>query len=177
MKLSILASLAVASVLPLSAYAVDGNLNIEGSVTASTCKINAGTSPVVVDVHLPTVSTAALPSNASTAGRTGFSIALTNCSAAVTKAQTYFESGPTVNAASNNLRLSGSGAAANVELQLLNADASKIMLGNPYATQNSQQVNVTSGAATLNYFAEYYATGAAGAGTANSSVAFSMVYQ
>jgi major type 1 subunit fimbrin (pilin) len=162
---------------PGMAAASDGTVNITGLVTASTCKINTATSPVTIAVALPTVSTSALPSAGTTAGRTPFTIALSNCTAALSKAQTYFEPGPTVDTATNNLILQGAGSAANVELQLLNADSSKILLGNAIASQNTATAAITGGAATLNYFAQYYATGVAGAGTANSSVTFTMVYQ
>ncbi|MBC3931668.1 fimbrial protein [Undibacterium curvum] len=171
------ATVSMLALLPGTASAIDGTINITGKVTASTCNLNGATAPVTINVALPTVSTAALATAGSVAGRTPFTIALTNCSASMTKAQTYFEPGPTINAASNNLILQGAGVAANVELQLLNADASKILLGNPLATQNSQIGNVTSGSGTLNYFAQYIATGASGAGSANSSVTFTMIYQ
>ena len=181
-KSTIMSALAVSSAcfvaaLPGVASASDGTINITGLVTASTCKINAATSPVTITVALPTVSTSALPSAGSVAGRTPFSIALTNCSAALTKAQTYFEPGPTVDVATNNLILQGAGVATNVELQLLNSDSTKILLGNPIATQNTLAGNITAGSGNLNYFAQYVATGVAGAGTANSSVTFTMVYQ
>lgn len=171
------ATVSLFALLPGTASAIDGTIQITGKVTASTCNLNGATSPVTINVALPTVSTAALPSAGSVAGRTPFSIALTNCSASMTKAQTYFEPGPTINSATNNLILQGAGVAANVELQLLNADASKIVLGNPLATQNSQIGNVTAGTGTLSYFAQYVATGASGAGSANSSVTFTMIYQ
>ncbi|MNV81153.1 hypothetical protein D3C71_1748000 [compost metagenome] len=52
-----------------------------------------------------------------------------------------------------------------------------MLLGNPLALQNSQQVAVDTGGAALRYYAQYFATGAATAGAANSSVTFTMIYQ
>jgi len=164
--------------MPGISSAIDGTINITGMVSASTCKINGAVSPVAVAVALPTVSTAALAAAGNVAGRTPFTIALTGCTVALTKAQTYFEPGPTVDTATNNLLLQGgAGVAANVELQLLNADFTQILLGNAATSQNSLQANLVSGAANLNYYAQYVATGVSGAGTANSSVTFTMVYQ
>ena len=98
--------------------------------------------------------------------------------AATAQVQTYFEPGPTINTSSNNLSLQGgAGNAGNVELQLLNADHSQVLLGNPLGLQNTQSVAVESGGAALRYYAQYVATGAATAGAANSSVTFTMIYQ
>jgi len=44
------------------------------------------------------------------------------------------------------------------------------------AAQNSQTVSIVSGSASLSYFAEYHATGAAGPGTVSTSTLFSVVY-
>ncbi|UGA40826.1 hypothetical protein JOS77_25345 [Chromobacterium haemolyticum] len=88
-------------------------------------------------------------------------------------AVTHFEIGPTVDAATGNLK--NAGAATNVEVQLLNNTLQAINLAN---NTNSQIVPISSGTATLNYYAQYIATGgAAGAGAVNTSVQYSMTYQ
>ena len=183
MKTASIGVLALALALPMlalsgSAHAVDGTIHIEGSVIAPTCVLTNGPSPVDIRVRLPAVAVSALSAAGETAGRTPFIIRVADCDASTTQVQTFFEPGPTINTSSNNLTLDGAtGAAGNVELQLLNADYSQVLLGNPLGLQNSQQVAVDTGGAALRYYAQYVATGAATAGSANSSVTFTMIYQ
>ena len=175
----LLLSSALAAVIGLAsqaALAVDGNINITGQVTASTCKINGATNPVAVNVTLPTVSTTALLASGNVAGRTPFSIALTNCGSQ-TQATTFFEPGPTVMADGNLKNTSTTSAATGVEVQLLNSDFSQIKLNLGSGAQNSATVALAANAGTLNYYAQYYATAAATAGAVTSTVAFSMIYQ
>ena len=157
-----------------AAHAADGTINITGTINSSTCKINGANSPATIAVALPTVSTTALNSAGSVAGRTAFNIALTGCGA-LTKATTFFEPGPTV-MADGNLK-NATGSATGVEVQLLNNDFSAIALNGASGAQSSQSVTLASGAGTLNYFAQYFATAAAGAGSVSTSVQFSMIYQ
>ncbi|WP_266159225.1 fimbrial protein [Dyella silvatica] len=170
----VIAGLGVAAIAPRTASAVDGTINITGTVTASTCKINGAASPATIAVTLPTVSTTSLYASGVVAGRAPFSIALSNCGA-LTKATTFFETGPTI-MADGNLK-NATGSATGVEVQLLNSDQSVINLAGGSTAQNSLQGTLTSGAGTLNYYAQYYATAAAGAGSVNTSVQFTMQYQ
>ena len=178
MKTASIAALAIALALPASASAADGTLRFEGSVIAPTCVLTNGPTPADIRVKLPAVAVSALSAAGQTAGRTPFFIRVADCDAATAQVQTYFEPGPTINTSSNNLSLQGgAGNAGNVELQLLNADHSQVLLGNPLGLQNTQSVAVESGGAALRYYAQYVATGAATAGAANSSVTFTMIYQ
>lgn len=178
MKTASLALLALALVVPVSAHAVDGTIHIEGSVIAPTCVLTNGASPVDIRVRLPAVAVSALSAAGETAGRTPFLIRVAGCDASTTQVQTFFEPGPTINTDRNNLILDGvAGSAGNVELQLLNADFSQVLLGNPLILQNTQPVVLDAGGAVLRYYAQYAATGAATAGAANSSVTFTMIYQ
>ena len=170
---SLIAAFAVAAVAP-AAHAVDGTINITGAISSSTCKINGANSPATIAVALPTVATTSLTAAGAVAGRTGFNIALTGCGS-LTKATTFFEPGPTV-MADGNLK-NASGTATGVEVQLLNSDFSAIALNGATTAQNSQSVNLTGGNGTLNYYAQYFATAAAGAGSVSTSVQFSMIYQ
>jgi len=171
---TLVAAAGSAVLAPRTASAVDGTINISGNINASTCKINGGASPATIGVTLPTVSTTSLSASAAVAGRTPFSIALTNCGS-LTKATTFFEPGPTV-MADGNLK-NATGTATGVEVQLLNNDFSVINMAGASGAQNSAQATLTSGAGTLNYYAQYYATAAAGAGTVATSVQFTMLYQ
>jgi major type 1 subunit fimbrin (pilin) len=111
-----------------------------------------------------------------TAGTTPFAISLSNCSAGINNASTYFEAGPTIDTVTGNLR--NSGDAANVQVSLLNGNSSKISLNGAAGSQGSQAVAINNGNATLNYYAQYVANGAAaGAGSVSTSVTFSIQYQ
>jgi len=174
-KLLLTAALIAGIAAASSAAATDGTITITGNVVASTCKINGGNSPAAINVTLPTVSTTSLNAAAAVAGRTPFQIALTGCGS-LTKATTFFEPGPTV-LADGNLK-NATGSATGVEVQLLNgSDFSAIALNAASGSQNSTQATLTAGAGTLNYYAQYYATAAAGAGSVATSVQFTMLYQ
>lgn len=171
---ALIAALGFAALAPNSASAADGTINITGTVNSSTCKINGTNSPATINVALPTVSTTSLSAAGAVAGRTAFALNLTNCGS-LTKAQTFFEPGPTI-MADGNLK-NASGTATGVEVQLLNSDFSTINLAGTSTTQASQQTTLTTGAGNLNYYAQYFATAAAGAGTVSTSVQFTMLYQ
>jgi major type 1 subunit fimbrin (pilin) len=168
------ALIAAFAVAASAAHAADGTINITGTISSSTCKINGANSPATIAVTLPTVSTTALNAAGAVAGRTSFNLALSGCGS-LTKATTFFEPGPTV-LADGNLK-NASGTATGVEVQLLNNDFSAIALSGVAASQNSQTVNLAAGAGTLNYYAQYFATAAAGAGSVSTTVQFSMIYQ
>ncbi|VWD34792.1 fimbrial protein [Burkholderia lata] len=160
-----------------AAHAADGTITITGEITAQTCTISGDGGGKDFTVTLPTVSTSALSAPGSTAGRKPFRIALSNCSPNSGNASVYFEPGTTVNPQTGQL-FNATGDARNVEVGLLNKDGSNIKLGVAQAGQNSQTVPIAGGAATLDYYAQYVATGgAAGAGTVGTSVMYSVSYQ
>jgi major type 1 subunit fimbrin (pilin) len=155
------------------AYAVDGTVTITGALTASTCSINgnvAGTQ-TALNVPLPTLSTTGLDVAGDTAGATPFSIRLTACKA--TSASTFFEAGPTIDLATGNLINQAVSGAKLVQVGLLNDKFAPISL---VTNTNSQQVAIKDGAANLNYYAQYVATGVSTAGAVSTSVRFSMQY-
>ncbi len=178
MKKSLALLLFAALAAPTAANAVDGTIRFEGSVIAPTCVLTNGPTPADIRVQLPPVAVSALGAAGQIAGRTPFVIRVADCDAATAQVQTFFEPGPTVDTRSNNLTLdAGAGTAGNVQLQLLNADHSQILLGNPSDLQNSQAAAIEGGGAELRYYAQYVATAAATAGAANSSVTFTLIYQ
>lgn len=142
-------------------------------MSGNTCTINGGTPSFTVT--LPTVATSALAAASATAGRTPFSIALTDCTPTTGNVTAYFEQG--ANTSVTNHWLTNTGTAANVAVQLLTPALGVIQLGNGPATQGGPTVALSAGAATLNYYAEYRATaGAAGVGTVLTSTTYSIVY-
>ncbi|OHX14191.1 fimbrial protein [Chromobacterium sphagni] len=157
--------------LPIAAYASDGTINISGTISANTCQINgnAAGSPTVLSVVLPQVSKTALATAGQTAAPTPFTLNLTNCTGST--AQTLFELGTTVDQTTGNLINQGS--AGNVEVGLLNNNFQPINVG---PNTNSQTVSITTGTASLRYYAQYVATGVAIAGSVATSVQFSLLY-
>ncbi|WP_175685419.1 fimbrial protein [Burkholderia anthina] len=175
--LSILLATAGLAAAATSAHAADGTITITGEITGQTCTISGNSSGKDFTVTLPGVSTSALSASGSTAGRTPFTIGLSKCTPNSGSASVYFEPGTTVNAGTGQLK-NASGTATNVEVGLLNKDGSNIKLGAALGSQKSQVVPISGGTATLDYFAQYVATGgAAGAGSVDTSVMYSVVYQ
>ncbi|WP_180001881.1 MULTISPECIES: fimbrial protein [unclassified Acinetobacter] len=154
-----------------SAFAADGKITINGLVTDNTCVV---TTPQGKDltVTLPTVSKLSLASDGATAGRTPFTLGLTGCQAG--DVGTYFEPGATVDFATG--LLNNAGEATNVKVQLVGDNNLPIrVLAGPQ--ENSQFVTVNAdGSAALNYYAEYYATGAATSGDVTTSVQYTITY-
>ena len=173
MKKIILAASALA-LGSVAAHATDGTVTINGKVTDQTCKVSANSKDITVT--LPTVGVGSLATAGTTAGRTPFTINLENCKAGDVSA--FFETGGNVDAASG--RLNNTGNASNVQVQLL-SDSSVVIP----VLANAAQAPVTTKAtvakdgdsAALNYYAEYYATGAAKAGDVATSVQYTINYQ
>lgn len=149
------------------AYAVDGTVTVNGTISAATCTVT----PSATTVTLPTVSKTALAVAGATAGAVPWSVSVSACSAATIN--TYFEPGSTVNA---NGRLINSGTATNVDGEILTSTYGVVNLGAAYGTQGTSPVAVSASAATQQFFVRYYATGAATAGTFASSFTFTMIY-
>lgn len=171
MKTRILAIAAVAA-LSQAAQASDGTITFNGALQNATCTITGGGNQTVT---LPTLSTASLASAGTTAGDTLFNIAVTGCTAGLTSANAYFEAGGNIDTATG--RLKNTGAATNVQIQLLNGNGSVVNLaGSTSAAQSTVAAALTSGAGTQSFIARYYATGATTAGSVASSVTYSMVY-
>jgi major type 1 subunit fimbrin (pilin) len=175
LRLSCLLSAAISLVAPLSSYASDGTISFSGTLNASTCTVSSGTSGSFA-VPLPSVATSSVTGLGTTGGNTSFSIAITGCTGGST-ATAFFEPGAYLDASTGHLKTAtGAGAAANVELQLQNSDTSAIDLSKPSGSQNVAAATISSNQATANFIAVYYATGVTTAGTVNSSVTYSMIY-
>lgn len=175
-KLALIAALSVVGIA--NAHAADGTITINGLVTDKTCDI---VTPAGKDftVTLPTVSKQTLAAAGNVAGRTPFQIKLANCSEG--KVATYFEPGATVDFNTGRLLNQDATGAKNVNVQLLGSNNQVIPVlaaGANGAQANSQWVDVAkAGSADLNYYAEYYATGASTAGKVNTSVQYTIIYQ
>lgn len=158
------------------AAAADGTITFSGNITAQTCTISGNGGGKDFTVILPTVSASTLQTAGQTAGRTPFNIQLTGCTPSSGNVHTFFEAGPTTDPATGRL-IVAAGGATNVQIGLQNGDMTDIRAGFADTAQNSKSVGIASGSATLPYFAQYVATGAATAGAANSSVMYTIAYQ
>ncbi|MGL4205565.1 MAG: fimbrial protein [Aeromonadaceae bacterium] len=177
MRLHTLASLlALTALAPTLSQAADGSIAVTGKIVANTCTISSGTAGKHT-VTLPTVSTSTLANQNDVAGRTPVTISLTGCTPPTGKVALFFEPGAGTNMANGHLKNTAATGGSNVEVQLLNADLSPIVLNAPKATQNSQEVDLSAGAANLTYFAQYIAaTGAATAGDVTANSDFTITY-
>ncbi|MEX3933619.1 fimbrial protein [Paraburkholderia phymatum] len=181
---AVIVATGVVSLMSITAHAADGTITVNGAVSDTTCSINgvASGSPANVTTTLPTVPTGSLASAGAVAGTSNLGdikLALSGCSGAATKAVAHFENGPTVDQSSGYLTNQASASPAqNVEVRLLNAQMQPINVltgtNNEIATNGA---TISGGAAVLNYFAQYYATGKAQAGSVNTTVQYTMQYQ
>ncbi|QFS37619.1 fimbrial protein [Burkholderia cepacia] len=154
-----------------------GVLTINGELTAQSCTVSGNGQGTNFTVTLPKTSTANLAAAGSVAGSTGFNIALTDCTPNSGKVHTFWQ--PGVNTLSNG-SLKNNGTAKNVEVQLQDFNGSGpgvIDASKADGAQNSRSVSIDSGAAHLQYAAQYIsAEGGAAAGTVTTSVTYSMAY-
>ena len=96
-------AIAVAAAMPAVSQAADGTITFTGQITSQTCTISGNGAGKNLTVTLPTVSTSALATAGTTAGRTPFNIALSNCTPNSGNVSTYFEPGATVDTATGQL--------------------------------------------------------------------------
>ena len=167
-----------ASFISFNAFAASQNtIRFQGEVNAQTCNVNvndATGSPIIL---LPTVSTAALSSAKSTAGKTPFTINLTGCVAPTSGSTQAI----TINLVGNNISSTGDllniGTANNVALRLLDSSDKTIDLSGGTATVSGMKLESGSTSASQDFSVEYYSdSGNAAAGTVLSSVQYSVSY-
>jgi major type 1 subunit fimbrin (pilin) len=185
-KLLVSAALAATALSAGTAHASDGTITINGKITAQTCDIGGKDGGKSFTVTLPTVSTGTFKGDGDTAGRTAFEIALSNCAPKTGNVSASFEVGAAVDTATSRLKnmSSESGAATQVQIQLLNADGTPIAVGkqagagDDAGAQGSKPVALDgSGAAKLTYAAQYVATGGIPtAGPVTTTVVYSIRY-
>lgn len=174
LSLSALGAASLAFILP-AAHATDGTINFAGQLQTSTCAVSAASANQTVT--LPTLATTNLNAANLTAGSTAFAVSVSGCpvgAGAPTTFTTYFEANSNVDLVTG--RLKNTGTASNVQLRLSNATGGTIDLSKPTGSQNVTATTLSAGAGTANFFAEYFATGAASAGTVASNITYSMVY-
>ncbi|WP_454727573.1 MULTISPECIES: fimbrial protein [Cupriavidus] len=164
------AVLAWAAPAALAAGAPTVTLNFSGTYHAVSCTVAAGAAEQ--SVTLPTISAHVLSAPGETAGATAFSIPV-QCDSGVDSVIAYFQSGPTTDPATGNLQVqdqAGMQSATRVQVQLTNGDGSPIKVGDrstvrPVPVEGRANVQIP-------FFARYFATGQAGAGTVQTYVTY-----
>ncbi|YCH30538.1 type 1 fimbrial protein [Erwinia sp. D4-22] len=165
------------TVMAFPAGAADGTITINGKLTQQTCtvKVNNGAADAVIT--LPSLSTSALDTAGKLAGRTAFTLNLTDCTPTTGSVRAYFEHGPTVDAATGRLNNMVSNGAKQVQVQLRDDSETDVYVGNTIQRDSPATALSSSGSAELIYSAYYYATGKATAGELATSVTYSIDYQ
>jgi len=163
------------------ALAADGTITFNGQISAVTCTIHGGTpgGGNNFTVTLPTVQTTAFNGGVGTvAGATPYAIYVggtgeAGCTDGTVVSVHYEPTSPQVDPTTGNLNVTG--GAAGVQMQVLNgADKSVINLA---SAPDSAPQTIANNQATLPFFAQYISTAASvTAGTANSSVLYSIAY-
>lgn len=155
-----------------------GVVKITGKVTTTSCAL--GTSATNVTVKLPPVSKDLLSTAQSNAGRGGFSLSVTGCDDGVKVSAAFV---PDTNVDANgNLRNTAPAAdnpASNVQVQVLDKDHNVININTDDATsQKTRGVDVSGGAANLQYYLQYYSqAGGASAGAVAATANFQLTYE
>ncbi|MFK0089512.1 fimbrial protein [Pseudomonas sp. NPDC090755] len=164
-------SLPLLAGMSLTAQANDGQIDFTGSIGSSTCIINGGAGGQNFTVALKPAQRSELAATGQTAQPEPFQIRLSECTPAAGRVDISFPPGPQVDPTTGRLNLL-SGGAQNVQLQLLNSASQPIRIGAAPGSQDTIPVDLSAGAATLDYTIRYFATGAATAGAANSNVQY-----
>ncbi|HHE9451552.1 TPA: fimbrial protein [Haemophilus influenzae 10810] len=163
-------------------YAYDGRVTFEGEILSDgTCKIETDSKNRTVT--LPTVGKANLRIAGQTAAPVPFSITLKECKIADAEKANLLFSG----AATGQIYLSnatGSGKATNVGIQIVTADGTGTPINVDGSQANSEKAldtgkeqNGTVIQPRFDYFAHYYATGAATAGDVEATATFQVQYK
>lgn len=180
MKLKVLA---VALLLPSAvAFSATNTVTFYGQVTDATCNVTVNSTSGDVSVQLPTIKATDLTSGAAaTAGATKFNFVISGCTAGTSDTNVAIRLVPESTTTAGNLPNIASGAAANVEVQLVDdADTGGVInfaTGGEYTTT---PVAITSADADGNisvpFTAQYYATGTAGSGKVEGKVQYALAY-
>jgi major type 1 subunit fimbrin (pilin) len=196
---SICVLLAAVSAASMQASAATGTIDFNGEVTAQTChaSVNGGTPSATganATIRLPSVGAALLANSGDTAGTSRFIIRVsadstgtTPCAATVSGSTAddvyaFIEAGPENNLLGRLVNSAGAGGATNVDLRLLNSAGDPIIAGgtgpSPWLAQNSTVASMADALNTgLVHYVQYYATGAATAGTVVGKAIFSLAYK
>lgn len=161
-----------------SAFAADGTVNFTGSITDTACVVD--TASATLSVPLGKISTKSFAGAGTVAPATKFTLVVKSCPAATT-ASVNFDGTP-VSGDNNVLALTtGTGVATGVGVQISDKDGNPVPLrglSGSYDLKKGDPADTTKDVTNaLDFTARYIATAATvGAGTANASTNFTIVY-
>ncbi|HHF7213398.1 TPA: fimbrial protein [Haemophilus influenzae] len=173
----------LACIVALPAYAADGKVTFQGEILSDgTCKIETDSQNRTVT--LPTVGKANLSLAGQTAAPVPFSITLKECNAVDAEKSALLFSGATAGQ-SYLPNATGSGKATNVGIQIVKADGTGTPIIVDGSQANSEKAPDTGKAQNgttviqprFDYFARYYAKGAATAGDVEATATFQVQYK
>lgn len=174
MKKLTLSALVLTALFGANAHA-NNTITFLGEVSDQTCEVAINGATANPTVLLPTVSTADLAAAGSVAGETPFTLSVSGCTINATQAlpiKTVFV-GNSVTVAGN---LGNTGSATNVSLQILDAVGGNAVDLTGVATVDGLNVAAGDSTASHDFAVQYYAEGAATAGTVVSSVQYAISY-
>lgn len=156
--------------------ASDNTITFMGEVTDETCSVSVNGNSSAPIVLLPTVSSSALENATDTAGKTTFDIGVSGCTGSPggVEISTVFIGN---NVSSDTGNLINAGSADNVEIQILDPSDSEIDLRSIYNGAGDLSLGPDETSASSTYSAQYYASGAATAGTVEASLQYAVSYQ
>ncbi len=161
---------AAGGLLPLIGDAASANVVLQGNVTEQTCAASVGSDNFSVDLgSWPSLTLNGAAGKVST--EKPFSIQLEGCPAV---AISIIFTGTVADGSSDLLAIdSGTDAAKNVAIELLNGDMSRLGLSDASKPVTAD----TNGNATFNFYARYISTASqVSAGQANASSVFTLNY-
>lgn len=164
-----------------------GVINFTGELVAGTCTATAAkngatgtTNPTII---LPTVNTAALGTAGNTAGKTAFQITLSGSGCTSGTAPTTITATPFFSYETAQVNTDGrvintsSSTAGTVDIQILNNAHAVIDLTISPIDQRLSAGTVVSSDLVYQYYAQYYAKGAATAGSVIGSLNYNIFYK
>lgn len=146
-----------------------GTIQFSGTLTTSSCNVDN-----LEQVQLPRIPTSRLQTATSTAGRTQFTITLSNCVIDAGGAvKIGFRNGTNIDQTTGNLKEAAD--ITHVQIRLLNSAQAEINLVN---NTNSLPLIPTGANASFTLYAEYYAPGAGVVtpGSVVASLPFDLIY-
>ncbi|MBU9826037.1 fimbrial protein [Rahnella perminowiae] len=169
----------------MAASAEDGTITFTGTISSATCIVSGGTDEGLTPsgtftVNLKPVSTTALDVAGKKAGDTPFYISLSGADCPNGKfANVSWERAAStkIDSATGNLMNStASGSATKVQVVLSDENKQAIDLRVPVTDPTTGKA-IANNAARFDYWAQYIATGGAtGAGTVNTDIVYSIIY-
>nr|WP_199044282.1 fimbrial protein [Dyella sp. ASV24] len=166
-----------------AAAANGGTIRFTGAVTDETCTITGGPGSDGgqgnFTVSLDPVPVSALPAAQAVAGKKPFSVIIGgpgqgSCQDGKVAHMSFLTSSPRVDPVTGTLTNALTGEATNTNVQLLDSTGAPVLLNDPSNGYDSP--DIVNNTATIDFAAQYYATGAATPGLVDTSVIYAVTY-